>query len=252
MNNEVPEYQIHSTDTHGYTEQIFAATHLIGVDFAPRIKKVGDQKIYSFSAKRTYQKKGYKILPSRTINKKLILKHWDEILRFMATIKLNKVTASQLFSRFNSYSSSNSLYKAFKEFGRIIKSKFILTYYDDVQLRQQIQKQLNRVELSNKFAHAVFFDNDQAFQDGEQDEQEISTACQVLIQNCIILWNYLYLSNLIISTTDKEMRTDLIEAINQGSVITWQHVNLRGEYDFRKRAANDSKFDMQKIRNLKI
>lgn len=62
----------------------------------------------------------------------------------------------------------------------------------------------------------------------------------------------MYLSNLIISTTDKEMRSDLIEAISQGSVITWQHVNLRGEYDFRKRAANDSKFDMKKIRNLKL
>ena len=46
--------------------------------------------------------------------------------------------------------------KAIKEFGRIIKSLFILTYYDDIKLRQRIEKQLNRIELSNKFGRAVF------------------------------------------------------------------------------------------------
>jgi len=76
-------------------------------------------------------------------------------------------------------------------------------------LRQQIQKQLNRVELTNKFAHAVF-DNDQAFKEVTKEEQEIGTACQVLLQNTIILWNYLYLSNLILKTKDKEQCTTII------------------------------------------
>lgn len=145
MQNDVHENRIHSTDTHGFTEQIFAATHLIDVDFAPRFKQLGSQQTYGFSAKRTYQKNGYPILPSRAINRKLILKHWDDILRFMATIKTNHTSASQLFKRLSSYAQTNPLYKALKEFGRIIKSQFILTYYDDLQLRQQIQKQLNPV-----------------------------------------------------------------------------------------------------------
>jgi TnpA family transposase len=103
MQNDVQENRIHSTDTHGFTEQIFAATHFIDVDFAPRFKQLSSQQTYSFSAKRTYQKKGYAILPSRTINRKLILKHWDDILRFMATIKTNHTSASQLFKRLSSY-----------------------------------------------------------------------------------------------------------------------------------------------------
>ena len=252
MQNDIQENRIHSTDTHGFTEQIFSATHFIDVDFAPRFKQIGTQRIYSFSAKRTYQKKGYPILPSRTIDHKLILKNWDDILRFMATIKSNHTSASQLFKRLSSYAQTNPLYKALKEFGRIIKSKFILTYYDDLVLRQQIQKQLNRVELTNKFAHAVFFDNDQAFREGTKEEQEIGTACQVLLQNTIVLWNYLYLSDIILKTKDSEQRTFLIEAIGQGSVITWRHVNLRGEYDFTRKPENDPKFDFKKIKSLKI
>lgn len=36
-----------------------------------------------------------------------------------------------------------------------IGTTFILTYFDDVKLRQRIEKQLNKVELSNKFSKAV-------------------------------------------------------------------------------------------------
>ncbi len=129
-----------STDTHGFTEIVFATTHFLDVAFAPRIKKIGKQRIYAFSAPDTYEKRGYKILPSRVINQKLIAKHWDDILRFMATIKLKQVTASQLFKRLSSYAKDHPLYQALKEFGRITKSIFILTYFDDVKLRQRIEK----------------------------------------------------------------------------------------------------------------
>ncbi|KZZ41805.1 hypothetical protein A3758_15745 [Oleiphilus sp. HI0118] len=144
------------------------------------------------------------------------------------------------------------MYRALKEFGRVIKSQFILTYFDDEDLRQQIQKQLNRVELSNRFSRAVFFDNDQAFQEGVLADQEVATACKLLLQNSIILWNYLYLSDLVADTSDPDDRRDLIESISQGSVITWKHVNLRGEYDFRRKASNDARFDMDKIRSIKL
>ena len=252
MHNSVQPNQIHSTDTHGYTETIFGASNMLGVDFAPRLRDLSRQRIYAFSARKTFQKKGYTLIPSRAINKKLILKNWDDILRFMATIKTHHATASQLFKRLSSYSNKHPLYEALQEFGRIIKSQFILTYFDDVTLRRQIQKQLNRIELSNKFSHAVFFDNDQEFQDGEQEDQQLSAACQVIIQNSIILWNYLFLSNLIMETKDKEQRQQIIDCISHGSVITWKHVNLRGEYNFTRKAANEAQFDYKKIRSFRI
>src|SRR3990167_9194598 len=88
----------------------------------------------------------------------------------------------------------NPLYKAIKEFGRIVKSLFVLTYFDDVKLRQRIEKQLNRIESSNKFARAVFYANDSEFKQSDPEEQNIAVASKVLIQNSIVLWNYLYLS----------------------------------------------------------
>jgi TnpA family transposase len=128
LHNTTPIHHIHSTDTHGYTEAIFAATHFIGVEFAPRFKRIEDQVIYSFYAKKKYADKGYRVLPSRQINIKLIEENWDDMLRFMATIKLGRTTASQLFKRLNSYSKDHPLYAALKEFGRILKSQHILTF----------------------------------------------------------------------------------------------------------------------------
>ncbi len=254
MQNEVIKSDIHSTDTHGFSEAIFTATHMIDTAFAPRFKKIGDQRLYGFSSKSTYQKRGYSIVPSRTINRKLILKNRDDILRFMATIKLRYSSASQLFKRLSSYAKDHPLYRALKEFGRIIKSQFhiILTYYDDVELRQRIEKQLNKVELANQFSKAVFFANSQEFQVGTKEEQEVATACKVLIQNAIVLWNYLYLSHRLSTTADPDDRRDMLEAITGGSIIAWAHVNMQGEYDFTRPAANDDAFDMQSILALKL
>ena len=252
LQNEVIKSDIHSTDTHGFTESIFAGTHFIGTAFAPRLKDIGSHKIYAFSARQTYEKRGYKILPSRTIDLKLVEKYWDDILHFMATIKLKHTTASQLFKRLSSYAKDHPLYQAIKEFGRIIKSIYVLTYFDDVALRQRIEKQLNKVELSNKFSKAIFFSSNQEFKQGTKEEQEIATACMVLIQNAILLWNYLYVSQLVINNADPKERTRMIHCIKRGSMMAWRHVNLQGEYDFTKPATNDILFDMEKILALKI
>jgi len=250
VQNEVVKSDIHSTDTHGYTELVFCGSHFIKTAFAPRIKNIADQNIYSFSNKKTYENRGYKILPSGIINLKLIRTFWDDILRFIATIKLKHSSASQLFKRLSSYAKDHPLYKALKEFGRIIKSIFILSYIDDVELRQRIEKQLNKVESSNKFSRAVFFANAGEFKNGVKEEQEIMVACKTLIQNAIVLWNYLYLSQLLVNNSNPEERKNMLTAMLRGSVVAWHHINMQGEYDFTKYAANDNMFNMGRILSL--
>lgn len=68
-----------------------------------------------------------------------------------------------------------------------------------------------------------------------------------LIQNSIVLWNYLYLSQLLANNDNKNQCKQIVESIKQGSMINWQHVNLHGEYDFTKHATNDPPFDLEKI-----
>ena len=94
---------MHSTDTHGYSEMIFGALYLLGFSFAPRIRTLKHQQLYSFRKRREYEQQGHALLPDGYIKTPLIETQWDEILRFIATIKLKETTASQLFRRLNSY-----------------------------------------------------------------------------------------------------------------------------------------------------
>ncbi len=172
--NEVVQSEIHSTDTHGYSEVVFAVTHLMGVSFAPRIKSFKKQHLYSFKTASEANKEARVLLSQGRIKTDLIEEQWEHILRFMATIKLKETTASQLFKRLSSYSRQHPLYRALKQFGRIIKTIFILRYVDDVELRQSIEKQLNRVESYHQFGKAIFFARNQEFNYATRDEQLIA------------------------------------------------------------------------------
>ena len=89
------------------------------------------------------------------LNLNVIYDLWFGII----TIKERKSTATQLLKRLTSYSRQHKLYTAFKEFGKIIKTDFLLNYIDDMTLLQRIEKQLNKIEASNRFSKAVLFGN---------------------------------------------------------------------------------------------
>ncbi len=232
MHNDVVKSDIHSTDTHGFSEVIFGLTHLLGFSFAPRIKNFKDQQLYGTHSPKYYQQKGYQLTPKRKINFEIIKDNWDDILRFILTIKSRRTTASQLLKRLSSYSKHHKLYTAIKEFGKIIKTDFLLTYIDDVGLRQRIEKQLNKVEASNRFSKAVFFGNNAEFIFASQEEQNIANNCKRLIQNAVILWNYLYIDKKIRDAKSQVQKDEIIDAIKNSSIIHWSFFNFFGTYDF--------------------
>lgn len=248
MANDVVQSDIHSTDTHGYSEIVFAVSHLLGVSFAPRIKNVKHQRYYSFKMPVEANREGYKILSSGRIKTELIEAQWEDILRLIATIKSKEETASQLFKRLSSYSRQHPLYRALKQFGRIVKSIFLLRYIDDVELRQAIEKQLNKIESYHQFAKAIFFGGNQEFNYASREEQLLAESCKRLIANSIICWNYLYLSKRIATAQTLEEKRDIVRAVETGSIVTWQHVNFHGEYDLSEKSLQGAeKFDLDEI-----
>ncbi len=96
----------------------------------------------------------------------------------MATIKRKVTSASQLFKRLNSYSRQHPLYAALKEFGKIEKSLFLLKWIDLLDLRQAVEKQLNKGENANRFADAICFGRSQEFLHAEKMEQEMADGLQ--------------------------------------------------------------------------
>jgi hypothetical protein len=60
-------------------------------------------------------------------------------------------------------------------------------------------------------------------------------ACKRLIKNCIICWNYLYLSQKLEEIKDTTEREAFLDAVAHGSAAAW-----RGEYDFSEEKLRDS------------
>jgi len=44
----------HYTDTWGFTDQIFGITHLLGFEFTPRIRDLGEKLLFSFEKPEQY------------------------------------------------------------------------------------------------------------------------------------------------------------------------------------------------------
>lgn len=94
--------------------------------------------------------------------------------------------------------------------------------------------------LYNRFTRAVAVGNPRDFYQTEKEEQEIAEACNRLIKNSIICWNYLYLARQLEKATDTEARKNLIRAIAAHVPMTWAHINMLGEYDFSDEKLRDT------------
>lgn len=81
----------HYTDTVGFTDHVSALKHMLGFRFAPRIRDLGDTKLYIPGAIQEYT--GWKTMIGGTLNIKPIRAHWDDILRLTSSIKYGTVTA---------------------------------------------------------------------------------------------------------------------------------------------------------------
>ena len=69
----------HTADTAGYTEIVFALFHLLGLQFAPRIRDLGAQRLYRLDAPP--RKEGVAVLLKGLVRSKTLLDNWDELLR---------------------------------------------------------------------------------------------------------------------------------------------------------------------------
>ncbi len=145
----------HYTDTAGFTDHVFALMHLLGFRFAPRIRDLGETKLYVPQGVQAYPT--LRPLIGGTLNIKHVRAHWDDILRLASSIKQGTVTASLMLRKLGSYPRQNGLAVALRELGRIERTLFILDWLQSVELRRRVHAGLNKGEARNSLARAVFF-----------------------------------------------------------------------------------------------
>jgi len=97
----------HTTDTAGYTEMVFALFDLLGMQFAPRLRDIGDQQLSRLSREQKVRHLAPRF--KGIIKQDLILRHWEDFLRLAGSLKLGWVTASLFISKLQAYPRQNIL-----------------------------------------------------------------------------------------------------------------------------------------------
>jgi len=220
----------HYTDTAGFTDHVCRLMHLLGFRFAPRIRDLGETKLYVPKGDSTYET--LKPMIGSTLNIKQIRIHWDEILRLATSIRQGTVTASLMLRKLGSYPRQNGLAIALREFGRIERTLFILDWLQSVELRRRVHAGLNKGEARNALARAVFFYRLGEIRDRSFEQQRYRASGLNLVTAAIVLWNTVYI----------ERATDALRArglpmdetlLRYLSPLGWEHINLTGDYHWR-------------------
>lgn len=205
--------------------------HLLGFRFAPRIRDLGDTKLFIPKGDAAYDALKPMISSDR-LNIKQIRAHWDEILRFATSIKQGTVTASLMLRKLGSYPRQNGLAVALRELGRIERTLFILDWLQSVELRRRVHAGLNKGEARNALARAVFFNRLGEIRDRSFEQQRYRASGLNLVTAAIVLWNTAYLERATnaLNGHGKPVDETLFQYL---SPLGWEHINLTGDYLWR-------------------
>jgi TnpA family transposase len=237
---------IHSTDSHGVNNVNFWILHAFGYKFAPRYKNIRgktDTSLYAFDSLEKY--KDFIIKPIKKINESIIISEWKNIEKILASLSLKVTSQNIIIRKLSSYERKNRTKKALWELDNIIRSFYILDYIDDIELRRDVQRSLNRGEAYHALRRAISDANLGKLKSKTEKEQQIWNESSRLIANCIIFYNANLLSE-ILKTKEKEKDFDAIKLIKKISPAAWRHINLRGKFNFKGKINN---VDIMKIIN---
>jgi TnpA family transposase len=177
----------HYTNTAGFTEHVFGLCHLLGFRFAPRIRDIGERRLYPIGDRRRWPR----LDPTfgETIRLREIETQWNDILRLASSIRLGTVSASLIVRKLASYPRQNRLALAMREFGRIERTLFLLNWMQYLVLRGRVQAGLNKGESKNALSRAVFFNRLGELSDRSFERQSSRASGLNLVVAAIILWN---------------------------------------------------------------
>jgi len=225
---ELPLFE-HTTDTAGYAEKIFAFFDCLGYRFSPRIKGLSDQHIYRIDKSIRYAH--IDKLIKGTINVKLILKHWDNILRVMASIKLGWVTASLFISKLQSQPRQSELAKAIHEYGKLNKSIHIPRYACRKQVQRDVGRQLNKGESLHDLRRWLVFAREGKIWKPHLEGQATQASALTLVTNAIIVWNTRYMQS-VVEQLLLDGRLVNEDDLAHVSPCRFYHLNKHGRYNF--------------------
>lgn len=219
----------HSTDSHGQSLVAFAFAYLLGVELRPRIKGIGKIKLYkpdNHIAKADYCH--LEDVMTRAVNWTLIANYYDEIIKYVAALKLRTAEVAVLLKRFIVDNSQSPVYKALLELGRAVRTIWACKYLTCKTLRMEVEEVLNVIENWHSGNNFIFFGKRGVISSNDENNQEISILALHLLQSSLV-----YINTLLIQQVLKKQHWQNRLTIEDKRAITplfYDHINQYGTY----------------------
>jgi TnpA family transposase len=134
----------------------------------------------------------------------------------------------------------NRLVRALQEYGRLIKTFFILRYLGSEEYRRQIHAQLNKGEALHALRRFLFVAGEAQIRKRHAEEQLNQAACLNLVTNAVVVWNTVYMWEAV-RELRREGRQIADEDLKHLSPARYEHINVFGKYSFPVREESERK-----------
>ena len=217
------------TDTGSYSDIVFGLLRLLGFDYQPQLADLPDQKLW-----RAHPGADYGLLNTAArgrIDLDKIAAHWPDMLRLAGSIHTGAVTAHDALRILAPGGTLTQLGDALAHFGRIFKTRHVLTFVDDESYRRGIKSMRNLNEGRHDLARHVYHGRTGELRHGYRDGMEDQLGALGLVLNCITLWNTVYLDHAITQLRADGYRIAEDDLAHLSPYIR-AHINVHGHYSF--------------------
>ena len=225
------ELDEHTTDTHGYSDLNFALFDLVGKHFYPRIKDLKNQRLYKVVGNEIPTISYPALKFTGTVNVDYLKKHKDEMTRIAASLITRTVTPPTLIAKLQAYPKQNNLMYVLQSYGKLVKTIFICKYLLSQPLRKKINAQLNKGEQLHGLRVYLWFGGDGFICKRQEHEQQITARSLNLLTNFVIIWNTVYIQEVLRKLQKEEIRVDEND-FEHISPAPFEHINRLGKYSF--------------------
>ncbi|MDT8913481.1 Tn3 family transposase [Amycolatopsis sp. PS_44_ISF1] len=217
------------TDTASYSDIVFGLLSLAGWTYAPQLADLPDQKLWRINPKADYGP--FTTTARGKIDLGRISRHWEDILRVIASIHTGAVRAHDVIRMLSRDGNPTQLGEAIAHYGRIHKSLHVLRMADEPGYRRTMKAQGNLQEgrhaLGRDLFHGRRGEQRQRYYEGMEDQ----LGALGLVLNAVVLFNTRYLDAIL-----AQLRADGTEVRDADaarlSPFRHRHINMLGKYSF--------------------
>jgi TnpA family transposase len=221
----------HTTDTAGATEIIFALFDLLGYRFTPRLRDIGDRRLFTSGAIDIQRYPRLQPYVTGRIQRQRMLHWWDDLLRVAGSLKLGWVTASLLVQTLQTYPQKNALTLVLQEYGRLVRTLHIMRWYAHQEDRRRILRQLNKGEALHDLRAFLVVANKGHLRHPRGEVLAHQASCLNLVTNAVIVWNPVYMAAAVEQLKQEGYPLDETDLAHIWP-MRYAHLNVYGKYHF--------------------